>query len=204
VVSVPAGWLQIQNIHTRHLLSQTYPSWPLLAIPATATASAFSKHHESWATQWAFAHASAFGDQKAGIKTFVIKNRLTGAYMRHERSRILYRRGPDGSVNVWTATCYVVEEELWNLELDAESNWKIVHNCGFLLEQAGVSLLNGFEIVCATTTHDKRKSWAFLYVMALYHEMSDANDCYSPLNKSVQSFAGLVSDSGPNRGVSNC
>jgi hypothetical protein len=49
-----------------------------------------------------------------------------------------------------------MKEELWNLELDTESNWKIVHNSVFLLEESVVPLLDGYEIVCNTKTLDKR------------------------------------------------
>jgi len=50
---------------------------------------------------------------------------------------------------------YGMKEELWNLELDTESNWKIVHNSAFLLEESVVPLLDGYEIVCNTKTLDK-------------------------------------------------
>jgi len=52
-----------------------------------------------------------------------------------------------GSVNTWEVYFYGMKEELWNLELDTELNWKIVHNSGFLLEESVVPLLDGYEIV---------------------------------------------------------
>ncbi|KAF8541815.1 hypothetical protein BDD12DRAFT_803384 [Trichophaea hybrida] len=49
VVSVPAGWLRLQNFASGYLLSQTYPSLLPLAIPETASFSV-SKYPEPWAT----------------------------------------------------------------------------------------------------------------------------------------------------------
>jgi len=54
VVSVPAGWLRLQNVASGHLLSQTYPSLPPLSIAMTVQTSSSSTYRETWATQWAF------------------------------------------------------------------------------------------------------------------------------------------------------
>ncbi|KAF8535217.1 hypothetical protein BDD12DRAFT_938741 [Trichophaea hybrida] len=165
VVSVPAGWLRLQNIASGHLLSQTYPSLPPLAIPATSSRSTYREH---WATEWVF--------ERQGTKIYAIKNRLTGTYLRCEWSKLICRGEAAGSVNAWKDYCYGVKPEQWNLELDAEPNWKIVHNSGLLLEEAVVPLLDGYEIVCTTKLHDKRKSWAFI-----------------PSNSAVERLAGLSS-----------
>ncbi|KAF8535218.1 hypothetical protein BDD12DRAFT_808743 [Trichophaea hybrida] len=176
VVSVPAGWLRLQIAASGHLLSQTYPSLPPLAISVTIATSAPLTYRDSWATQWAFVQASA-------VKTYLIKNRLTGTYLRCQLSNLIHRGEKAGSVNAWEVYCYGMKSELWNLELDAESNWKIVHNSGFLLEEAVVPLLDGYEIVCTTKGLDKRKSWTFI-----------------PPNSAIERFAGLVRNSDPGLG----
>jgi hypothetical protein len=186
VVSVPAGWLRLKNISSGHFLSQTSPSLPPLAILYTALTSSSFTHHESWATQWAFTQAP-------DVKTYNIKNRLTGTYLRCQPSKLIHREEAEGSVNAWERSgCG--KSEMWNLELDAESNWKIVHNSGLLLEEADVPLLHGYEIVCTTKTLNKHKiSWAFMCVRVLCHPMSKAaNDNCSPPNNSFERFAGLV------------
>ena len=60
VVSVPAGWLRIQNVVSRQVLSLTYSSLPPITVVAPISPSPI----ESWATQWSFTHASALGDGK--------------------------------------------------------------------------------------------------------------------------------------------
>jgi len=172
VVSIPAGWLQLHNVATGHLLSQTYPSLPPLAIPATAS----STGRESWATQWAFVHASAVGGNNAESRLYVIKNRLTGTYLKRQSSKLLHRGEAAGSINAWINYCHGTESALWNLELDAELNWKIVHKSGFLLEEAVVPLLDGYEIVCDQRAHDKRKSWVLVYVFFYRYLMAKTDN----------------------------
>jgi len=64
-------------------------------------------------------------------------------------------------VNAWEIVCYG-NLDMWRLEINAQSKWKIVHQMtGFLLEEAVVPLLDGKELVCATKTADRRKTWTF-------------------------------------------
>jgi hypothetical protein len=96
-------------------------------------------------------------------KNYVIINRLTGGHLRCQWSKFAQRGEEAGSVNAWECRYEYPDLELWRLELDPESNWKIVHHkSGFLLEEAVVPLLSGNEVVCATKTGDRRKSWVFV------------------------------------------
>ncbi|KAF8538041.1 hypothetical protein BDD12DRAFT_806440 [Trichophaea hybrida] len=87
-----------------------------------------------------------------------------GGHLRCQWSKFAQREEA-GSVNAWECHYEFPDHELWRLELDPESNWKIVHHkSGFLLEEAVVPLLGGNEVVCATKTGDRRKSWVFVLV----------------------------------------
>jgi hypothetical protein len=191
VVSIPAGWLQLQNVATGHLLSQTYPSLPPLAIPATASLIG----RESWTTQWAFVHASAVDDKSAESTVHVIKNRITGTYLKRGSSKLLHRGEAAGSINAWRTYCHGDESELWNLELDAKWNWEIVHKSGFLLEEAVAPLLDGYEIVCDQRTHDKRKSWILGYVIFYRYLTVKADNVSSPPVITNERFVGPVRSS---------
>ena len=60
----------------------------------------------------------------------MIKNRLTRAYLRCEPSKAVHSEAV-GSINAWDSKCYGFDPEFWSLELDMESNWRIVHESGF-------------------------------------------------------------------------
>jgi hypothetical protein len=158
VASVPPGWLHLQNVSSGHVLSQTYSSLPPIARSTTLNSSAFP---ESWATQWALIRSSEWGYNTIRSRSYVIINRLAGGCLGSQASKFAHRGEEPGSVNAWEMS--PSEKELWRLELDRQSNWKIVHQqSGFLLEEAVVPLLNGNEIVCVTKTPDKRRSWMFV------------------------------------------
>ncbi|KAF8532925.1 hypothetical protein BDD12DRAFT_867822 [Trichophaea hybrida] len=165
VASVPSGWLRLQNISSGRVLSQVYSSLPPISR-SMPSASSSGSHHESWATQWAFVRFSALTnkDKTLGSNAYLIKNRLTGTYLRCQESRFAHRGEEPGSVNAWQSSHYdMSKKDSWRLELDRQSNWKIVHHgSGFLLEEAVVSLLNGNEVVCAVKTPDQRRSWVFV------------------------------------------
>jgi len=156
-VSVPAGWLQIQNIVSGQVLSLTYSSLPPITVVAPISPSPI----ESWATQWSFTHTSALGDRKPGNRSYLIKNRLTGTYLRCWPSKLVFREAA-GSVNAWETTCKYESFEFWRFELDEESNWRVVHSSGPLLEEVDVPLLGGNEVVCTNKTPHEKKTWDFV------------------------------------------
>jgi hypothetical protein len=132
-------------------------------ISTSTPTSNSSIYRECWATQWAFINASFVDYWRAGNKSYVIKNRLTGGHLRCQPSKFAQRGKESGSINAWESRYESPDDELWRFELDVESNWKIIHQkSGFLLEEATVPLLDGNEVVCATKTGDKRKSWVFV------------------------------------------
>ncbi|KAF8531948.1 hypothetical protein BDD12DRAFT_869176 [Trichophaea hybrida] len=157
IVSVPAGWLRLQNVASSQVLSHTYLSLPPTTVPTPTSPTP----RESWATQWAFVQASALGDGSSGSRIYMIKNRLTGGHLRCGPSKAIHREAV-GSVNAWDAKCYGFDTEFWSFELDAESNWMVVHKSGFLLEETDVRLLSGNEVACTTKTHHKKKTWVFI------------------------------------------
>jgi len=157
VVSVPAGWLRIQNVASSQVLSQTCSSLPPITVPPPTSPTP----NESWATQWVFVQASTFGDSSAGNRSYVIKNRLTGTILRCEKSKEFHREAV-GSINAWDPKCYGNDPELWSFEVDADGNWRVAHKSRLLLEETDVELLGGNEVICTTRTHDNKKCWAFV------------------------------------------
>lgn len=157
---MPPGWLRLQNVSSGHVLSQTYSSLPPISR-SIVPASSFSSYHESWAAQWAFVRLSALSNNTLGSNAYLIKNRLTGGYLRCQASRFAHRGEEPSSVNAWqTSHSGLSKKDSWQLELDRQSNWKIVHQeSKFLLEEAAVQLLEGYEVVCVTKMPDKRRSW---------------------------------------------
>jgi hypothetical protein len=158
-VSVPAGWRRIKNVSSGKVLSLTYSSLPPITVDPPLSPSP----HEAWATQWSFTHASALGDGKTGNRHYLIKNRLTGTYLRCCPSLAVFREAA-GSVNAFETTCKYESLEFWSFELDEESNCKVVHSSGPFLEELDVPLLGGNEVVCTTKTPHEKKSWTFVYV----------------------------------------
>lgn len=158
LISIPHGWLQIRNVSSDHLLSHTFISLPPISVLSTSKSLSYP---ESWATQWAFIRASDLGHSNAGSRDYIIRNRLTRAYLRCQESKFLHQEGKEGSVNAYETRCYAFE--FWRFDRNAQSNWKIVDSkSGFLLEEVAVPLMDGMEVVCVTKTTDERRSWALM------------------------------------------
>ncbi|KAF8248497.1 hypothetical protein K440DRAFT_660799 [Wilcoxina mikolae CBS 423.85] len=161
LVPIPAGWLRIRNIASGNILSQTFESLPPVSAPSTSKSSSYP---ESWALQWAFIRASSVGYSTISNRVYVIRNRLTRAYLSCRPSRFTHLGESPGSVSAWESKCRG-DNEFWRLELISQFNWKIVHHkTGFLLEEAVVPLLDGQEVVCTTKTTDRRNTWTFISI----------------------------------------
>jgi len=98
LASVPPGWLRLQNASSDRVLSQIYSSLPPISR-SLPSASSSSSYHEYWATQWAFVRLSALNNNYFGSNAYLIKNRLTGGYLRCQTSRFAHRGEEPGSVN---------------------------------------------------------------------------------------------------------
>jgi hypothetical protein len=124
VVGIPAGWIQIKNFATGHLLSHNRLSSNPAAVPPPSP-SIFWQFKESWALQWRFSarlcRAGTNNCNDPETVEWIIENRLTGG--------ILYNTY--GSQAVLQA----VEKEdhtsggwmggLWHPELSSDGHWVI-------------------------------------------------------------------------------
>ena len=166
VVSVPVGWQRLRNICGNRMLCHSSLSLPPITIEPERSAPA--NYHESWSTQWAFFRASSFGSKNAGNKDYVLRNRLTGGYLRRQPSKFAHISDEKATVNAWSKE--PPADDPWWIECDCLLRWNIVdHATGHRLEQSSVPLLEGgVQVECASKIVDARKTWILLYVAA-YH-----------------------------------
>lgn len=77
VVAIPAGWVQIQNLSTFHVLTHKYLCIPPVAMPPPEPC--LPHNRETWGAQWSFQIAvdrQSHPTNLGGV-SWIIKNRLT-------------------------------------------------------------------------------------------------------------------------------
>ena len=165
VVSAPVGWQRLRNICGDRVLSHSSLSLPLVTVEPGQSGPANANHQKSWSTQWAFFRASSFGSN-AGNRDYVLRNRLTGGYVRYQKSKFAHLDGGVATVNAWSKD--PPADDPWWLERDSLQRWHIVHRAtGHRLEQLIVPLLEGgIRVECASKSVNERKTWVLVYVVA--------------------------------------
>ena len=163
VVSAPVGWQRLRNICGDRVLSHSSLSLPPVTIEPGRSGPA--NHQKSWSTQWAFFRASSFSSC-AGNRDYVLRNRLTGGYLRYQKSKFAHLDGGVATVNAWSKD--PPTDDPWWLEHDSLQRWHIVHRAtGRRLEQSIVPLLEGgVRVECASNSVNERKTWVLVYVVA--------------------------------------
>ena len=162
VVSVPVGWQRLRNTCGDRMLCHGSLSLPPVTIEPWSSEP--PNRHESWSTQWAFFRASSFGSNDAGNKGYVLKNRLTGGYLRCQPSKFAHLGSQKATVNAWSK--HPSADDPWWLDLDCLQRWSIVHRAtGCRLGQPSVPLLEGnIQAECASRLADARQTWVLVYV----------------------------------------
>ena len=166
VVSVPVGWQRLQNICDDRMLCHSSLSLPPVTIAPGRSMPA--NYYESWSTQWAFFRASSFGNNSASNKGYVLRNRLTGGYLRCQSSKFAHLSNGEATVNAWSKE--PPADDPWWIDHDRLLHWNIVHHAtGHRLERSSVPLLEGgFQVECTSGMPDTRKAWVLTYAAA-YH-----------------------------------
>ena len=165
VVSVPVGWQRLRNICGDRILCHSSLSLPPVTIEPERSVPA--NYHESWSTQWAFFRASSFSSKRTSNKGYVLRNRLTGGYLRRQSSKFAHlSNGKGATVNAWSKE--PPADDPWWVDHDSSMRWGIVnHETGHRLEQSSVPLLeDSFQVECTSRVTDTRKTWVLVFVTA--------------------------------------
>lgn len=168
VVAVPAGWVEIHNHATGHVLSQKYVTSPPKLVPLSTyrTGWPLPRHRETWAAQWTLALPSAYIlEGEGGNSAWVIKNRLTEARLRFASHPYNDKHSLSVVSVINRSTAFVKRTEMWEIEFEDDNLWKIRSRHGSkYLEQTDVCIGSGKELACTSDrveSRDHSKMWSF-------------------------------------------
>lgn len=155
---VPVGWHQLENVGTGHVLKHDYlSSLPTLASPIELKHT--SNYRETWATQWAVIHGRAI-DVNATAASYVIKNRLTGGFLRPQGALDpAVPKTAEGTVSAWQIL--YSSGMLWIPELGGRRNWKITDaaTSNLLGEALGRPFVGVNTLECRDKQLEPHRSW---------------------------------------------
>jgi len=169
---VPVGWHRLQNVGTGHILKHSYlSSLPILVSPIEPKHT--SNYRETWATQWAIIHGRAF-DNNAAVASYVIKNRLTGGFLR-PRGTLDPAIPKTAEDTVHACQTLYSSGTLWIPELDGRRNWKIVEaaTSNLLGEALGRTFGGGNTLECCSKQLEPRRSWRLVPMEAIDAEVQN-------------------------------
>lgn len=171
MVAIPVGWVEIINVGSGDILTQTYISSPPRLVHPSDQYSNLKppEYRERWGTQWTLVLPTTHEPQGCDSSgTWIIKNRLTGARLRNSsyprevgQQLSVVAVMNQGFVKVWPI-------ERWILELESDNTWKIRNqNSSSYLEETEVRIGDGKELACVSESFkrgDTSKMWRFRYV----------------------------------------
>lgn len=164
-VTVPPGWLHIQNLASGGFLSHKYLHAPAILLPPPASPRP-SQHRESWGTQWALVPAE-IDTPSSKENTWRIVNRLTGGLLQSD-----YLLGLGVGAN--RTSPFSPGNEVWYLEVHQAGNWATSDQTWTISEAITLSLLEsvnascdeGGKVVCVDNTFTpetkNRRRWRFM------------------------------------------
>ena len=176
VVAIPAGWTQIRNLATGHVLSHTgLGDRPVAVIPPSP--SSRYQYSEGWSLQWQFSARLSRADTNncKDLETveWIIENRLTGAILcreaLHDLSSATMKESYDRELCSSGWTCL---NGLWHPEVSLGGHWIIRSRKGGALEeiQTEAKTENDLAVDSNSTEDSRLRNWVFLSVSFEYTE----------------------------------